>query len=214
MGDVYTPVGFFQRVFTIILALALGEAFKQFVADRAENSVDRVIHWSRLPALVSVFLLIIPFFQGMSIYLYNVYGDLSKLQSTYPVDLLIDSTVFALDSAIFFAMSRMLSSSIWSRFAKTVIVLLTLDAGWVIARHNNLPDIKLWLWQDLGMLAGLAAVLFAFRGARYHVAAPNRPPLWPSLCVMLIVIAKTGTDYWAFWNQYFIPIQHLTKAAR
>ena len=37
--DIVDVVGFYQKAFTLILALALAEAFKQFVADKAAKSI-------------------------------------------------------------------------------------------------------------------------------------------------------------------------------
>jgi len=50
-----------QHIFTVVLALSPGEAFKQFVSDRAVKPEDRSIRWDRLMALCSFLLLLIPF---------------------------------------------------------------------------------------------------------------------------------------------------------
>ena len=54
-------VAFFQTAFTIVLALALGQALGQFVSDEDH----RPLHWDRLPLFVTFILIIFPFFQGM-----------------------------------------------------------------------------------------------------------------------------------------------------
>ena len=41
-----------QQIYTIVFALAIAEAFRQFVADRADPTEDRTIHWDRLFALI------------------------------------------------------------------------------------------------------------------------------------------------------------------
>ncbi|TMJ32315.1 MAG: hypothetical protein E6G88_03325 [Alphaproteobacteria bacterium] len=66
--DIMDVVKFFQYAFIIVFALALGEAFKQFVAEKANQPRDKVVDWSRLPALLSFVVLIFPFYQGMSRY--------------------------------------------------------------------------------------------------------------------------------------------------
>ena len=68
-GNVVHTVNFFQGAFTIVLALALGEALKAFVA----GDDERPIHWDRTPPFVSFLLIFFPFFQSMSQYLYLTY---------------------------------------------------------------------------------------------------------------------------------------------
>ena len=61
---------FFRTAFTLVLALALSEAFKQFVTDRIAGSGDyqepasnfRIILWPRFPALWSFLLFYLAIF--------------------------------------------------------------------------------------------------------------------------------------------------------
>jgi hypothetical protein len=43
--DIINAASFFQTVFSIVIALSIGEAFKQFIADSALKPEDRAIHW-------------------------------------------------------------------------------------------------------------------------------------------------------------------------
>ena len=200
MGDLYSAAGFYQRVFTVVLTLALGESFKQFIYDKQEKSADTTIHWHRLPSLVTFVLLIVPFFQGMSLYLSAVYG--SKTHAADGRELLTDAFVFTLDSAIFFAMSRMLSSAIWSRLFYFIIALLVVDASWIRIQAHNLPVIRIWFWQDLGMIGALLLALILLRKAPQRTKS-DRPNIIPALIGTAITIAKTLTDYWTGWAIYF-----------
>src|SRR5579872_480039 len=100
---------FFKCTFVIVLALALAEAFRQSVSDKVQEPEHQVIFWPKLPALCSFLLLIIPFYQGMSRYFFVTYADLSKLPEPYSIYLMIDTTFFLAESALFFVMSRTLA---------------------------------------------------------------------------------------------------------
>ena len=91
--DVADAIGFFKGAFTIVMALALGESLKQFVAERAVNEGDRTIQWDRLPALISFLFLIVPFYQGMSRYFYITYSDINKMPQPYSVFLMFDGRI-------------------------------------------------------------------------------------------------------------------------
>jgi hypothetical protein len=63
--DLADAANFFKQVLAIVLALALGEAFKQCVHDKKVGK-EQVVRWHSLPSLVSFLALIIPFFHGMN----------------------------------------------------------------------------------------------------------------------------------------------------
>ena len=123
--DIADVISFYQRGFTVVLALALGEGFKQFVRDRVEEPHEEFINWSRLPALVGFLLLILPFFQGMNRYFYITY--------VVPLSHALRSISFGrwryliIEAAIFFIMSRALSLGLWRRFYEWSIILAFVD---------------------------------------------------------------------------------------
>ena len=51
-------------LFAVVLALAIGEAFKQFVSDKAEKLQDSHIHWDRIWALAAFVALHLMSFAG------------------------------------------------------------------------------------------------------------------------------------------------------
>jgi hypothetical protein len=186
-------VGFFQGVFTIILALALGEALKQFVGD----SDDRYIHWDRLPALLAFLLTIFPFFQGMSQHLYLNYLHAAAAPRFYAAYLSVDGLVFLLQAACFYMMSRALAAKHWRRFYWALLTLLAIDVLWdlfCLWRGIQLID---WLYLDLLLAAVLLAVLWRERGMAS--AATLRPPL---ICLAAVFVS-TGLSYYLMRDVYF-----------
>ena len=54
-----------RNIFAIVLALSLGEAFKQVVADRADDPTKKSMRFDSLFAIASFLLLLIPFYQRL-----------------------------------------------------------------------------------------------------------------------------------------------------
>src|SRR5690349_3178439 len=128
---------FFRSAFTVVLALALGEAFKQFVTDRIagegryqEPKPDfPIILWTRLPALLSFLFLIWPFFQGMNRYFNKTYQS-GSMPQPYSLYLSIDGILFTVEAALFFVMSRALPVAKWRLFYLCTLGLLVVDSIW------------------------------------------------------------------------------------
>jgi hypothetical protein len=99
--DIIDVIVFFQRAFTVIFALALAEAFKQFIADKAEKEDERVIHWNRIWALISFLFLIFPFFQGTNRYLFLEYLN-GRMPKHFGKWIMFDGIIFMIEAALFF----------------------------------------------------------------------------------------------------------------
>ncbi len=193
--DVADAIGFFKGAFTIVMALALGESFKQFVAERAVNEGDRTIQWDRLPALISFLFLIVPFYQGMSRYFYITYSDINKMPQPYSVFLMFDGTNFMTESALFFVMSRALAAAQWRRYYGCVLVLLIVDSVWVgISKWLHSSPIQPWMFLNIGFAVVVIITLSLLR-------APQSRPA--SLLLMAAVILRTILDYAMLWTIYF-----------
>jgi hypothetical protein len=129
--DIIDSVTFFQRVFQITVALAIGESFKQFVADESHRTAERHLFWERIPALLSFIFTIIPFFHGMSRYFYVNYLRLEvDVSEVYAFQLLFDGLSFLVESAFFFMLSRALVLARFQEFASYLISLLLFDSFW------------------------------------------------------------------------------------
>jgi hypothetical protein len=178
------------------MALALGESFKQFVAERAVKETDRAIHWDRLPSLLSFLLLIVPFYQGMSRYFYLTYGHVDKMPQPYALFLAFDGLIFMIEAALFFVMSRALPAAQWLRYYACVLILLIVDSIWVWASHYfHSSPIETWMFLNFGFGAVVLVMLLC---ARKCSAA-----LWISMVGAVIVLLRTGLDYWFNWSVYF-----------
>jgi hypothetical protein len=181
--------------FSIVLALALGEAFKQFVSEKHEGAIQ----WDRTLALLTFLLLILPFYQGMNRYLLQTYGGTPTPQFS-PLFLIFDGVAFMAESAIFFAMSRNLSDSRAVCFYWMVFVLLLVDSfsGFSAVQHaRECAKVAIYSWIVLNVVtcAGLLLILaFAKRfSSMAAVAAVGTAAM----------LARTVTDYMISWDFYF-----------
>ena len=193
-GDLADAVGFFRGAFTIVMGLALGEAFKQFVAERVGED-QRSIHWDRFPSLISFLFLIVPFYQGMSRYLFSTYHDPTTMPQPYSAFLTFDGVNFLIESALFFVMSRALPASQWRRYYICALMLLVVDSLWIFtSTHLHGSAIQPWMYLNLGFAPVLLIGLLL--GGQFRDVAV-------SSALMLLVIARTVLDYYFSWNFYF-----------
>ena len=185
-------ISFFRNAFSLVLALALAEALKQFVRDRAPADTN-VIEWDKLITLISFLLLIFPFYQGTIRYFSYTYGH--TLPQHYSISLMIDSGAFICEAALFFIMSRCLSPLHWKTYYGSVIALLWIDSVWglVVAKLHQTP-IEAWIYLNLCFGAVVGIMLFSHLRLKDH---------WATTIGFVAVLLRTGLDYYLNWNFYF-----------
>lgn len=166
-----------QSIYTIILALAIAEAFNQAIRENkpeAEKHATTFASWfdcvhpSRFISLTVFLLLAVPFFQGNQKYLYLQY--IEPLHQPNPPKsisafwLNFDCLMFSLEAGLFFIMSRSLSARRWQQFYATIVVLMTVDFVWAMAEiwHRSAVPCE-WLWFDLAAILILAAIILVDR---------------------------------------------------
>jgi hypothetical protein len=182
--------------FSIVLALSLGEAFKQTVSEK----LDGAIQWDRIPALLTFLLLVLPFYQGMNRYLLLTYGGASASTQQYSaVALVLDGAAFMFESALFFAMSRNLANARWRYFYLIVLALLVVDTLWgfsaLLRPHSETTSsIQGWMW--LNFAFALVLVVLNWKGEKYA----DRSVAIFGVAAMFV---RTTIDYILSWNLYF-----------
>ncbi len=183
-----------QRIFAIVLALALGEGFKQVVSDKAHLPSDPFVYWGRILGLISFLLLIVPFFQGMHRYYYTVYMVPTRPQP-YAIFLSFDAFIFLVDAALFFVMSRALAIEQWHRFYFTVLLLLIVDSVWGVVVFLFHSDAVLrWL-----VLNAVTIPIFVL--LRYFFRDPKS--VWGAGLCFLTMASRTISDYYIMWDFYY-----------
>ncbi len=189
-------VVFFNTSFSVVMALAITEAFKQSIADRNR---DGTIHWDTVPALIAFLALAFPFFQGMSRYLFATYGDIEGAPQPYSVHLMIDGVNFLAEAAVFFVMSRCLAAAQWRRFYHCILVMAAIDLAWtLVVGDPRDPHFKVWVYLDVGLALAVTVLLLAY--------PRNGRALPASLLGMAVVLIRSVIDYSVLWDAYFPPL--------
>jgi hypothetical protein len=192
--DALYVVNFFKYVFTVVLALALGEAFKQFVADAAAPDA-RSMHWDRLPTLILFLVTIFPFFQGMSRHFDANYQHAENLLKLYPNYLFVDGVAFTIESALFFVLSRALAPQQLERVIVTLLALFAVDLGRDIISFAGPGSIGPWTYQSVVTVIILLAILF------WQRLSWLKTPNW----LAAFAVIRTILDYYLTWTFYFPP---------
>jgi hypothetical protein len=183
-----------RNVFGIVLALSLGEAYKQVIADTANNPGEKSIRRDSLPSMASFLLLLIPFFQGMARFLDTAYPQAVR-PTSYGPWLLFDICAFTTEASLFFVMSRTLRFEQWRRFYGAVLGILVTDTFWgaVTLNWRHIETVRPWMLSNLVCLILLGAIFIRFG---------ERPKLGPWIACALM-LGRTVADYWTSWTFYF-----------
>ncbi len=190
-GNVVHTVDFIQGAITIILALALGEAFKLFVTSHD----DRPIQWSRLPALLTFLVVFFPFFQGMSQYLYLTYLNPETAPVFYPGYLVFDGVMNVLEAACFFVMSRALTPRHWRHFYSAILALMAIDIAWTGVIFRRGINVGAWFYIDVVVVVLISLMMW------YEHGKPQS--MRPSYVGLAILTASTAVSYYLERDIYF-----------
>lgn len=182
-----------QRLYTIVIGLAVTEALRSFLAPAAVAG----LWWAHWKSLAVLLLTIVPFYHGANghldqTYLYGFEGQ--RRERRYA--LLIDFGVLFLEGILFFALA--LSLTDFARFVKVFQALLSLDVIWAVIVLLTGPSSKdashAVKWGVLNLLAVLL-ILLANDSAWL---LPDAKPRW----VFIIALLRTLADYGLCWNFY------------
>lgn len=187
-----------RNIYTIILALAVTEAFGQFAkpTDCSDDPARRdgwPFHWDRLLALVCILLLVVPFLHGMNQYLRHTYVEASS--APHPAWLLMDVAIFSIEAVVIFLLSRNLRRNRWRSFYGLIAVLLLLDAAWggMVYRVHDADTVG---WAKVNGIAGPLLLLMRWKFAKSE-------GFGPMLCCLFVIATRTFLDYWTSWDFYF-----------
>ncbi len=206
-----------QSIYTIVLALAIAEAFNQTIKENRPETEKRsstfanwfdCIHHSRFVSLVVFLLLAAPFFQGNQKYLYLQY--IEPLHGPHPPRTIsagflnFDCLVFSVEAGLFFVMSRSLSAHRWQQFYATIALLLSIDFIWALIEKSRGADMPAeWIWFDI---AG-AIILVAIILVDWYVVRYDREKELNRFCYWTIsIVSIAGLVY-----GYFYEIDYLIE---
>ncbi len=190
-GDVIHTVNFFQGAFTIILALALGEALKSFASEDQNQS----LHWERLPALLTFMLIFFQFFESMAEYFYSTYLSPKTALEFVPGYLIFDGIMFMAQGCCFFIMSRSLGPQRWRRFYGSVLILMLIDLVWTSINQTRGLHVGSWLIIDIAIVVAILLMMWFERGKEKSTR--------PGYIGLAFFVITAALGYWFEHDMYF-----------
>ena len=100
-----------QRLYAIVVALAVAECLRRFLLDPTSN--EFAVQWNHWPAFVAFLFTVIPFFHGMNRHLEEAYLIADPRRAPQVALLLLDFLVFFVEACVLFALAAMLDAGLW-----------------------------------------------------------------------------------------------------
>ena len=198
MKAIESTVGSLQQIYVIILALAIAEAFMQFVAAPISDPPQANIYYERLLPLLSFLLLVVPFYHGMSRFFTDAY-DPENMSQSYGGWLLFDCFVFTVEAGLFFVLARSMPRGFWLQFCSATILLFVIDIIWgAITWCCRTKVIGPWVIINLIAAPVLGVIRYIFRS--------NVSCLFVS-STFLVILTRTIADYWKCRHLYFPKVK-------
>jgi len=184
-----------QRIYSMIIALAIAYSITIFFIDEHQNLRNWDAIWPNLPKFLTFIVIIVPFFHGMNRHLDRCY--LEKESNPIKGALLIDFIFFFVESVILFIFAGTLKSP-GLRCYEVLAFLLVADSFWAIlsCRYHyktfkNTPG----TWFIINVISvGLGVVAYILRCFDESVK------VW---IFFFIAIARSIVDYKLCWRFYF-----------
>jgi hypothetical protein len=202
-----------QRIYSLILALSIGQAISILVLDPATKqlipltadkifSSDGVNFFGHiLPVAIAFFVTIIPFHQGM-----NRHLDFHYIERTDPnvsFGLFLDFVFFMFEGGIFFA----IASSVRLPAQATTFfgLLLFVDIIWALVAMlaHRTRDRPLSKWPGINfaaLIVGVGILAFNFFSLE-----------WKGWLLASLAVGRTVWDYTSSWSFYF-PFKNLSDS--
>lgn len=196
-------VGNLQRVYTVVVSLAITEALRRLLSPAATNPITEIDIRS-LIAVVSLLVTIIPFYHGANRYLDATYvtGERTAKSSA----LMLDFIVIFLEGLIFFVLALLIANT--TAFFTGLALLFFLDSAWValtrVTSESPLDRGREYAtWSISNIAAGVIILLFIWSNLLSW-------EIWPTLeiaavAVGVVALLRTIIDYATVWNFYYPP---------
>src|SRR6267154_31411 len=190
-------VDWLQRLYAVVIGLALTEGFKNIV--NATNSAlpnasifERVLRVETWPFIALIFT-IVPFFHGANRHLDDLYVFRNATVKDFA--LLIDFLFFFIQGAVFYWMALVIQNP--RHFFQVYCALLVLDIVWAMSvffyAEAGWKRVKTWVWINL----------IAFSVAALFLATPLLNANAQVHAVGVVAVVRTVFDYAYQWHSYY-----------
>jgi len=191
--EVKRSVDALQRLYTIVIGLALTEGAKRIIdpniAATVTGAAPELDRWYHLIGLV---VTIVPFYHGANRHLDDVYL-FDAPQQTVKAALILDFFILFIEGTLFAMMGMSILLS--ERFYSLLLVLLLVDVGWagvsIVIKGLSKPLLK-WCLTNIGALVLIYVVL----------NTGLLPPDKREVLLLALLAIRTGFDYALSWKFY------------
>lgn len=185
-----------QKIYAIIIGLAISQSINTSINFEG-GKWNQALFFNNLPALISLFAFLVPFYQGMNRHLDLCYVE--KRDGNTQGALLFDFAVFCIESCLLFVFTKVFLNDLTGYYI--IACMLAVDMVWAFVSHwihyrKFDPSIRRWAVINFVTLVVGTLIL----SSTYF---PNKAV--PFLCLSML---RTVADYFFCWKFYF-PEDHL-----
>lgn len=183
-----------QRIYAVIIALAISQAIQSLLKDSTSNSAELSLSraYTGLPAFIAFLVTLVPFWQGMNRHLDRCY--LEKETGVVQRALLLDFAVFFVEAIFLFAAGWSIKLDIETFY--WLAGLLGIDMIWAVTSHYiHFPGTKshAMKWSVINVCAIFIAI-FVIEYPFQH----------KQFLLMVIAVGRSIADY-AFCGDFYFP---------
>jgi hypothetical protein len=185
-----------QKIYAVVIALAIGQAIQTLLVDRATNTFSPfAVMLERAPSFFALLVILVPFYHGMNRHLDICYLERVEGQRAEKA-LLFDFIVFFLESCLLFAVAYAVGPGL--RAFAFLGLLLALDMVWALVSHwIHYTDVKpsVITWSGINAAAiglGLFVGLTQIYGDNVR-----------GVLLFVVALGRTVFDYFLCWQFYF-----------
>jgi hypothetical protein len=187
-----------QRIYAVIVALAVGQAIRLLFSAPADADIFIVAFWEHEAVwpFVSFIFTVVPFYHGMNRHLDRCY--IERHATNVQGMLLFDFVVFFIEASLLFIFASSLHSGLVA--FGSLAILLGVDTIWALVSHfvhykTFTPSVRRW--------AVLNSVAIALGGVVVFLEVIR--PEGVLIVLALIAVVRSVLDYHGSWEFYFPP---------
>jgi len=185
-----------QKLYAVIVSLAIGFAIQNLLLNRADNSFSfspEIIDY--LPAFFAFLFVIVPFYHGMNRHLDRCYLE-DRHDDKPKGALLFDFAVFFFEASILFAVAASIRSGLQPFLM--LGILLCADMVWSLVSHwihyrKFSPSVIRWAIINFAVLVV----------APFVVLIEDYPTTSKAWLLLILAVTRAVADYWSCWKFYF-----------
>lgn len=191
-----------QRVYTVVISLAITESLRRLLSDFGDNG--QLPEYASVVAVISLIFTIIPFYHGANRYLDSTYVTGERLAKSGA--LMLDFVAIFIEGVTFFILSLLIKSTII--FFTVLAALFLFDSFWVwLTRLTSNSEVdkglEYKLWATINIVSALF-LLVSFWSNVFNWSFWTSPMVQVS-AAGITAITRTIFDYVTVWNFYYPP---------